>query len=454
MKPSTLKQSASNTNSLVGFEIEGIFNIVKQIPLESIKTYQQFRQYFTEHTYKQTMDNQHILKRYIGDELIRTQFNNDDEQRETPTFFLHVEREHFQNELKWWDQLFDEADSVEWFIKGTYYRPCDYVKVEDGVVSITRGSNSDESKRNRLMELVNATKFGKHIEEVVADGSIDVEDREWDMVGMEAFPAEIVTKPIPYSEAISFITEFFEYLQTEFKFATNHSTGFHINVSNDNKDKLDMFKLFLFLGEKHELEIYMRSENIHAKPQFNNIKGSQDEPNIEETIELANQIIKQTDKYNSFNINHWEGEQYIEFRIAGGTDYQKGISTIVDSINRYVTVLDIATNSNKCKKEYYKKVALFMRKYKPDSPKLLPDTLPNAQYNIFVKTGVMLKPDSPVFGLSRGLQNIAFRTKSNTNKLILTPIENIFVKQMTNLLNKQQKQKATNINTPYVRNKE
>lgn len=404
MAPTKLKNTASTIDALVGLEIEGIFAFPKLHSskiktINDIKSYEEFRYYFEEYNSKRG-NNIACLTNFVYEELSYDLFNQHGENEQSDEMVDRlVAKEVKNNSLYWWEKYFKSFDTVEEFYNRTYFSPTYGQPTNDKskvYVTVTYDNNelTSSGKRIEMWNDISQTKFKKYIKEVVSDTSI-----EFDEFGANYFSAEIVTHPIKYKEVETFVTEFFEYLKKSFDFKTNESTGFHINVSINGQTDIDFCKLMVFLGENHELLKYSREDNTFTTPQLSSL---QDEPILEDKIdyfiEEVNKVISKTPKYKSFNINHWNSLHYIEFRIAGGY-YANKIPVLLASINRYVTVMDIATDSEKYVKEYHKKVMNLMSKQQSQHPsqlKLKPDTLENAQYNIEQKVGFKMEDDSDI----------------------------------------------------------
>lgn len=436
MAPSTLATSASNINALVGLEIEGIFTLPgssKIIKVQDIKSFEEFTKYFIEYN-NQRENNLITLKGFIEEEILFTEFHDDYSMHESPEFNDRVRSELINNRSKWWVKFFNSFDDAYQFSRRTYFTPKygsneDGSKIfteEDDEQDFTLTSNSDDQKRHKMLTTITKSKFANHIEKIVHDSSIILDD---DKGGK--FTAEIVTYPIPYNEVTSFVQEFFQYLIDTFTFETNHSTGFHINVSIDQRTKIDFCKLFVFMGETYELRKYQRINNVYAKSHMSAISMTKDHSikNIQEFTKEVNDRIKTTGKYQSFNINHWKSLKYIEFRIAGGT-YSEKVPQLIQSINRYVNILDIATDPEKHKQEYYKKVAQLMNNNIAKSyMKPKEDTLQNARSNIYIKTGFM--PDTET--------DIHKALDMDKKSITLTSIERIWLKMQLNKIYKDKK---------------
>jgi len=171
---------------------------------------------------------------------------------------------------------------------------------------------------------------------------------------------ELVSPPLPVDTAIDQLTTIFK-LMTDQGLDTNTSTGIHINISVPELAKnLDPLKLVLFMGDEHVLKVFDRSANLFTRSQISSIiDGIQITGTVPSTgaelMDAARQSLSQA-KYRSVNLGHVE-KGYLEFRASGGVNYHKKLDLIVDTIGRWLTVVDIATDPALLRNEYLKKVA-------------------------------------------------------------------------------------------------
>lgn len=430
MSPTKLKKSASKIKALVGLEIEGIFKFpdidssnIKIV--NDIKSYNEFRTVFEEYSNKK-QNNMACLTNFVFEEILEDEFNGDYDNADKDALEERVKKCIADAPLYWWEKYFQSFETVEDFVDRTYfssiYGPD---RTRRGVYTSQQFDNNDLSHKDKITELfhqLSQTEFGQYIREVVRDGSLSIGNAEFGY-----FTAEIITHPIKYSDIETFVRRFFTYLIEHFGFQTNESTGFHINVSIDGQTDIDFCKLMVFSGEVHELLKYSREDNYFTYSQISGIvQDPINEKNINYFIDAVNARIATTQKYRSFNINHWEDLHYIEFRIAGGT-YSTKVPVILSSINRYVTIMDIATDSELYVKEYHKKVANLMSKqYGQHSSqlKLKSDNIVNAKSNIEQKIGYTMDDDDDI-------QNNLFRILmfSRNGTISLTPNEKIWLRQ-------------------------
>jgi hypothetical protein len=144
--------------------------------------------------------------------------------------------------------------------------------------------------------------------------------------------------------------------------------GLHMNVSIDGVDqesRLDYVKLALLLGDDYVLKEFDRVGNSYCKSALNKIRSEAKALDANKMVEimnnmrsglnkLASQIIFQgrTDKFVSIN----NKSKYIEFRSPGGDWLNEDLSKLINTLLRFVVALDAATDENKYRDEYAKKL--------------------------------------------------------------------------------------------------
>lgn len=227
----------------------------------------------------------------------------------------------------------------------------DLERTGEGMASSLRGIIKDE------IEVVTSY-HGKNKEidkwYIEPDGSITND------TGLRAVGLELVSPPMPMTDALVMVARVFKWMNKNY-IQTNASTGLHINVSIPNlKEKLDPVKLILFMGEKHALEEFNREKNSYTQSQIdvmlNRIKQSGGLPHTASDMIKRGWGIFSNSKNFSVNFNKLE-KDYLEFRVAGGENYENDIERIKKTIYRFVTALEIATDTAAERQEYLKKFA-------------------------------------------------------------------------------------------------
>jgi hypothetical protein len=147
---------------------------------------------------------------------------------------------------------------------------------------------------------------------------------------------------------------------TEKEMLTNDSTGLHINVSVPGiTEKLDPVKLVLFMGEDFAKDIFGRAGNPYAKSQIDVVLARVKAdgilpPTVDEMISAVKKALT-NDKHHSVNLGKLS-MGYLEFRVAGGTDYHKDADKIKKTVYRFITAVEVACDPNAERQEYLKKL--------------------------------------------------------------------------------------------------
>lgn len=192
---------------------------------------------------------------------------------------------------------------------------------------------------------------------VEPDGSLSPDDS--DDGGLE-----FVSPPLPLDQMLKDLRNTVEWAK-DYGCYTNESTGLHMNVSvpNFSRENLDYVKLALLLGDEYILKQFGRLSNNYTKSALGKVKSiikqnPEKASNALETMKsaLASEAARvihsgTTDKYTSINTK----KGYIEFRSPGGDWLNEDLSTLENTLLRFVVALDAACDSEKYKQEYLKK---------------------------------------------------------------------------------------------------
>ena len=155
---------------------------------------------------------------------------------------------------------------------------------------------------------------------------------------------------------------------------TNSSTGLHISVSVPNFSRLtvDYVKLVLLLGDNYVLDVFNRSSNTYAQSSFDYVnRAVRNKPNVIPEIfdkmrrylaHLGAQSIASANTGKYFSVNF--KDKYIEFRSPGG-DWldDKFWNEVKPTMLRFIVALDAASNPNKYREEYLKKLYKLLEKH-------------------------------------------------------------------------------------------
>jgi len=144
---------------------------------------------------------------------------------------------------------------------------------------------------------------------------------------------------------------------------TNSSTGLHVNIGTFDFNEIDVLKLLLFLGEKHVMNVFGRNKNQYTQPLIkelldhviNNPRFEMGGPTFEKKIKALNDFLLSRTKNFSFNVEKLIKHGYLEFRIIGG-DYTDRLDDVKNTINRYIHVVNIASDPTAYKNQYAKKL--------------------------------------------------------------------------------------------------
>jgi hypothetical protein len=193
---------------------------------------------------------------------------------------------------------------------------------------------------------------------VEPDSSIEGDDGESGL--------EFVSPPLPIPEMIEDIGKVAKWA-SQIGAYTNDSTGLHMNVSVPNIEDLDYVKLAMFLGDNYILEQFGREGNSYCKSALEKIKSTAraNPDRVDEMLrqfqgglnKLASTLIHtgSTEKYTSIN----RQSNRVEFRSPGGdwlSEYESDPGKVTNTLLRTVVALDVASDPEAFKKEYYKKL--------------------------------------------------------------------------------------------------
>lgn len=196
--------------------------------------------------------------------------------------------------------------------------------------------------------------IGKY--DVSTDSSIEI-DNEYSEVGIEIkneYPLSLEDTIYDFTTMIDFISN---------HGFLNDSTGLHINVSTPkyNKSNIDYVKLVLLLGDEYILEKFSRLGNQYTKSSLEMLNRQTEE---KERMKILYLLQEKLNEFGGDIINLGIDEKYVsvnmrgnrvEFRSPGG-DWINNEKQVIDTITRFIVVLDAALDPNKYKEEYAKKL--------------------------------------------------------------------------------------------------
>ena len=184
---------------------------------------------------------------------------------------------------------------------------------------------------------------------------------------------------------------------SETNFGTNNSTGLHVTMSwhgknpDTVKDEDDEFynldatgpnklKMALLLGDEYLLAEFGRLRNSYTKSQYNNVlKHAEGMKRGEaKSFKEFEKILTKGIDTGKFNSIHFKGEKdriagtnLIEFRIAGGSDYQEMYDKVAKAVVRYATIMQAGYEKDAYKRDYVNAVFRLLRKSQEIDPKKL-----------------------------------------------------------------------------------
>lgn len=163
---------------------------------------------------------------------------------------------------------------------------------------------------------------------------------------------------------------------------SNNTTGLHINIGAKSKN-IDPLKLLVFSGENWMINDWDRKGNPNTMSLLQQISPLPS--SIQDAQEVVDAFINQTtDKHWITNIRTLKERGYLEFRASGGRGYEKKIDKINNYINRYIQLIGIASNPDKYKTEYMKKISSLKNDYEenniPIESRIIKQWLDNSNY--------------------------------------------------------------------------
>jgi hypothetical protein len=201
-------------------------------------------------------------------------------------------------------------------------------------------------------------------------------DSSLDPSGDDDMPVEIVSPPMPLTQALDVMPKFFEWAKENGAYA-NKTTGFHMSVSMPDHEggALDYVKLALFLGDEYVLDQFGRAANTYAKSAISKIRDAagtrlqEDDTRADAVLknmrsslnQFAARALAQPSGFGKYTSINPKGN-YIEFRSAGGSDYFEDIEKIQNTLMRYAQATNLAMDPAAEKPEYAKKLYKLLTK--------------------------------------------------------------------------------------------
>lgn len=149
---------------------------------------------------------------------------------------------------------------------------------------------------------------------------------------------------------------------------TNSSTGLHITMSWNGEEgaKTNRLKMALLLGDQYVAQQFNRENNTYALSQYKKIQeylqnlktNINDEKSLEGLEKILNKGIS-SDKFRTIhfkNDTNDNGNNLIEFRVAGGRDYHSDYNKIVKTVIRYAAIMQAGHDTNAYRRDYIKAI--------------------------------------------------------------------------------------------------
>ena len=301
---------------------------------------------------------------YEYEDFLREIANDDDQLRDDA--FNECEGDHSME-----DWINDQWYSMSAFLDDYGYEYSSESGSVEGVASeLYRGWIEKNSKFDEYPEYGEYGSTGVTDRWAVeTDSSIDPD---------EGAGAELIS-PV-FSNAREMLEEMkslFEWSEGEF--GTNSTTGLHITMSwQGDKSKPNKLKMAMLLGDEYLLDVFGRLRNSYTRSQYRNVLKYAEEIDTGklENFEKLEAVLQKgisRDKFSSINFKGQKdsssGNELIEFRIAGGRDYNEMYKEVVQACVRYGTIMKAGYEPDAFRQDYIKAVSRLLRKSKEVDPK-------------------------------------------------------------------------------------
>tara|TARA_R110001592_G_scaffold1805_6_gene10772 strand:+ start:1405 stop:7860 length:6456 start_codon:yes stop_codon:yes gene_type:complete len=170
---------------------------------------------------------------------------------------------------------------------------------------------------------------------------------------------------------------------SETNFGTNNTTGLHITMSWQGKQtEQNKLKMALLLGDEYLLAEFGRLKNSYTKSQYRNVLKYAEgmKRGDAKSFKDFEAILSKGISDGKFNSIHFKGEKdgtsgnnLVEFRIAGGSDYNTMYEKVVKACVRYATMMRAGYEEDSFKEDYVNAVFRLLRKSQEIDPKKLKD---------------------------------------------------------------------------------
>lgn len=286
-------------------------------------------------------------------------FNNEEiseKDRKKSLKFFNLTKEFLRNEIN--DLYFQD------FLKEENIKTMkDLVKKFDLIIRNKTYNEIKKSLQDNFYKNVNPSNQNYKF---IMDESIKTNDGETPDPAQNMIGIEIVSPPQDLQSTIVDFQSIREFIRENGY--VNETTGLHINISLPNFDvnKIDYLKLILLLGDNYILNEFNRRYNRYAKSSFDNLVKSIKtgwETEVYKKLDLLKSDLNQLasryilrrsiDKNMSFNLQ----PDRVEFRSIGNNWIENNsVEQIINTVYRFIVVLEASMNTEKYQKEYAKKL--------------------------------------------------------------------------------------------------
>lgn len=332
MSPERLQRSASQANAKTGFEVEITFpwdsakiDISKPPKFTSVD---QISKYFSEFNSPGVIEDLVYDLQSVVDRAARMypQFDSDEAERRIIA-------------KRWPDpeSVVGEFDYVQWIQYQAY-----------------------NGLKTQLAKLLDT-------EVIVSSERHDVDKSDYNAYFLEPdptitaeegyFSVEIVSPPQTLEKTVADLEKLASWCKS-IGGRTNDSTGLHISVSVPNMDQLDYVKLITFVGDRYVLDQFGRLGNEFANLSTERLQDSVHAVDIDNIFKQlsrsldtnAQKLITNFSKMDRLSVK-FRGS-YVEFRSPGGDWLSGSFTKIINTINRFVFAMQIATDPSMYQREY------------------------------------------------------------------------------------------------------
>jgi hypothetical protein len=158
------------------------------------------------------------------------------------------------------------------------------------------------------------------------------------------FGHELVSPVFPLYEGIDILQNVFKWMKNN-RSITNHTTGFHVNLSFKNKElntKIDLLKLILFLDEERILRQFKRSKNSFCQGHQGVLRYYAYTGVYKTEKDLRDGLIIEKEMF--VNLAKFKKKKYLEFRGMGNRNYHLRVDEIVENIFHFVDCMKISSD--------------------------------------------------------------------------------------------------------------